>query len=465
METATKSSFQKYPAYKDSGVEWLGEIPEHWDISRLRNIFTFSKGLTITKENLQVQGIYCVNYGEIHSKFGFEVKPEIHQLKCVSDEYLISNPNSLLRKGDFIFADTSEDIEGSGNFTYLNSNLTTFAGYHTIIARLKIPINERFSAYVIASQSFRNQIRSRVKGVKVYSITQSLLKMVSFWIPDEEEQTAIANFLDNKTAKIEKAIAQKQKLIALLKERKQILIQDLVTGKKVWNKDKKAWTAPSKTKDSGVEWIGEIPEHYKVIKLGFKIDILSGYAFPSNGFSSRGIKLLRGINVGVGCIRWNETVFWPEDKTKGLEAYFLNLGDIIVGMDRPFIGNGMRVSVIQEKDLPCLLLQRVTRLKAKKGLSKDFLALILKSKNFVNYFLPILSGVSVPHISPNQIKDYPICLPSQAEQEHILSFTYEQTAKMDQVISLQQTQIEKLKEYKATLIDSAVTGKIKVIDV
>ena len=130
---STQTTFQKYPAYKDSGVEWLGEIPEHWETSRLRNVFSFSKGLTITKENLQEKGIYCVNYGEIHSKFGFEVNPEIHELKCVSEEYLLSDSSSLLKKGDFVFADTSEDIEGSGNFTYLNSDLSTFAGYHTII--------------------------------------------------------------------------------------------------------------------------------------------------------------------------------------------------------------------------------------------------------------------------------------------------------------------------------------------
>src|SRR5690554_4367444 len=86
---------------KDSGVEWIGEIPEGWEVKRLRNVFRFSKGLTITKENLQDEGIPCLNYGEIHSKYGFEVNPDIHPLRCVSEEYLKDNSNSLIKYGDF----------------------------------------------------------------------------------------------------------------------------------------------------------------------------------------------------------------------------------------------------------------------------------------------------------------------------------------------------------------------------
>src|SRR5690606_31452814 len=127
--------------FKDSGVDWIGEIPEHWEVRKLRFDFNLSKGLTITKENLTDEGIPCVNYGEIHSKYGFEVNPSIHPLKFVPEDYLQTNPNSLLNNGDFIFADTSEDLEGSGNFTYLNSDEITFAGYHTVIARPKSLIN------------------------------------------------------------------------------------------------------------------------------------------------------------------------------------------------------------------------------------------------------------------------------------------------------------------------------------
>lgn len=214
-----KSAVKTYARYKDSGMEWLGEIPEHWEIKRLRFVFSLGKGLTITKQNLIEKGILCVNYGEIHSKYGFELDTTRHELKCVDEEYLVTEPNSLIKSGDFVFADTSEDIEGSGNFTHLRSADEIFAGYHTVIARPKHELLSLLFAFLFDSTSFRNQIRTRVKGVKVYSITQSLLKETTVWIPPLPEQIAIAQFLDDKTIKIDQAIAIKEQQIALLKER------------------------------------------------------------------------------------------------------------------------------------------------------------------------------------------------------------------------------------------------------
>lgn len=231
IQNAVTKGLDPNAKMKDSGVEWIGEIPEGWEVKRLRNVFSFSKGLTITKENLQDEGIPCINYGEIHSKYGFEVNPEVHPLKCVSEEYLKDNSNSLLKRGDFIFADTSEDLEGSGNFTHLNFEGTVFAGYHTIIGRPKSSINSRFLAYVLHSLPFRNQVRTRMKGVKVFSITQSILKDLTCWYPDEKEQKKIAEYLDIEAAKIDKAIKLQEQQIEKLKELKSTLIDNAVTGK------------------------------------------------------------------------------------------------------------------------------------------------------------------------------------------------------------------------------------------
>ena len=231
INEAVTKGLDKDVEFKDSGVEWIGEIPKHWEVKKLKNIFKFNKGLTITRENLQDEGVFCVNYGEIHSKYGFEVNPQIHSLKCVSESYLEKNRGSLLKNGDFIFADTSEDIEGSGNFTYLNSDLQTFAGYHTIICRSKNDIFSRFFAYEFESLTFRNQIRSKVKGVKVYSITQGLLKDLTIWLPPKNEQQKIVKYIEVQTAKIDKAIELQQNYIAKLKEYKASLIDSVVTGK------------------------------------------------------------------------------------------------------------------------------------------------------------------------------------------------------------------------------------------
>lgn len=208
----------------------LPSFPSGWRLEPLRHVFTFNKGLTITKENLQDEGIPCVNYSEIHSKYGFVVDPDRHELKCVSSAYLKSNQPSLLRRGDFVFADTSEDIAGSGNFTCYSSDRTAFAGYHTLIAKPKTSMNSRFMAYLFDSISYRAQVQSEVKGVKVFSISQAVLKPTIVWFPPETEQDAIAAFLDEKCSKIDEAVRIKEEQIAALKEYKTSLINAAVTG-------------------------------------------------------------------------------------------------------------------------------------------------------------------------------------------------------------------------------------------
>ncbi len=217
---------------KDSGVEWLGEIPEHWEVSKLRFLFSFSTGLNITKANLiDEDGIPCVNYGEIHSKYGFQVNANKDSLKYVDKEYLITSKTSLLSEGDFVFADTSEDVKGSGNFTHVVGDSKIFAGYHTVIARLINNYNSRYFTYIFDSNIFRTQIQLSIKGVKVFSITQAILKNCLIWFPVIEEQQQIVNYLDEKTSKIDTLIEKSNKSIELLKEKRTALISACVTGK------------------------------------------------------------------------------------------------------------------------------------------------------------------------------------------------------------------------------------------
>lgn len=216
---------------KDSGVEWLGEVPEHWQVLQNRHTFNFGKGLSITKENLQDAGVPCVSYGEVHSKLDLDFDPNLDDMKFVSEDYLTKNNNCLLNYGDFIFADTSEDFEGSGNFSYLNSTTPVFAGYHTVIARLKTAQNPRFFAYIFESDAHRKQIQSQVKGIKVFSITQGMLKGIYSWIPPIEEQNKIVEYLDNECQKIEQLKVKQKELINQLKEYRTSVISHAVTGK------------------------------------------------------------------------------------------------------------------------------------------------------------------------------------------------------------------------------------------
>jgi len=220
----------------------------------------------------------------------------------------------------------------------------------------------------------------------------------------------------------------------------------------------------AKFKPSGIKWLSDIPAHWKATKAGYYISILSGFAFPSAGFThdESDTRLLRGINVGVSQIKWDEVVYWSRSDGDGLGAFELKAGTLVVGMDRPWISEGVRVAIITEKDLPCLLLQRVTAIKPSKHLCQDYFFRILTSPIFVDYFTPDMTGVSVPHISPEQISNFCIPIPPVSEQIAIAEYLDRETAKLDQMMAKVEAAIGKLQEYRTALITATVTGKIDV---
>ncbi len=217
---------------KDSGIEWISEIPEKWEVQRLKSYFNFKKGLPITKENLKDSGISVISYGQIHSKNNNGVSICNELIRFVDKSYLKSNSESLVKKGDFIFADTSEDLEGCGNCAYVNSDEIIFAGYHTIIFSSKYQNENKYLAYLFLTDAWRTQIRCNCSGVKLFSITKKILSKVSIILPPLSEQESIANFLDKKCTQIDSLISEKQSLIKDLAEYKKSLIFEAVTGKR-----------------------------------------------------------------------------------------------------------------------------------------------------------------------------------------------------------------------------------------
>lgn len=217
---------------KDSGVEWIGVVPEGWKIKPLKSLYYTEKGLNITKENLVESGIPVLSYGQIHSKENPGTQINDVLFKYVPDTYLNSYPKCLVQKGCFLFADTSEDYEGCGNAIYVDRDITLFAGYHTIIARPIIAGDYKYLAYQFLTDIWRQQIRSRVSGIKVFSVNQKLIKFTSVILPTRDEQTAIVTYLDTKTAQIDSLIAIKREKIQELKDYKKSIIYEYVTGKK-----------------------------------------------------------------------------------------------------------------------------------------------------------------------------------------------------------------------------------------
>ena len=416
-------SFPRYPKYKPSGVEWLGEVPEGWGVKPLRSVFKFSKGLTITKENLQDEGVNCVNYGEIHSKYGFRLNPAIHPLRCVAPEYLSSNPEALIRDGDFVFADTSEDLEGSGNFTHLRSDDPIFAGYHTIIARPRKGTCSLLLAYQIHSSVFRSQIQSQVKGVKVFSISQGILKAAKCWLPPLVEQTAIAEFLDRETAKIDGLVAEQRRLMELLKEKIASLVLSSV----------------------------DLPST-KRLRFGDAASIISRPVLQQQEESYTRIGL---FNRGRGLFHKDASEM---DDMGESDFFWIEEGDLIISGQFAWEG---AVAMAGKDDTGCIVSHRYPVIHGVPGIAMTEYLFGLLCTNHGDFLLNEHSRGAAGRNRPLNIRSLmkeTIPIPTMEIQEAVARAIHSRTALFKEISKA----IDHLQERRTALISAAVTGQIDV---
>ena len=217
---------------KDSGAEWIGEIPEAWKVYPLKSMFSFGKGLPITKENLVSTGEKVISYGQLHAKYNISISLVPEMFRFVSNSYLQSNPECIVNRGDFIMADTSEDREGTCDFVRINSSDLIFAGYHSIILRANNPLYSEYFAYLFLSDYWRDQFRRQVGGVKLFSLTKKMLSTGSVILPPEEDLYEIVSYLNSITFPISQVIDKKTSKIRCLEDYKKSLIYEYVTGKR-----------------------------------------------------------------------------------------------------------------------------------------------------------------------------------------------------------------------------------------
>lgn len=239
---------------KDSGLDWITEIPKDWKVDRLKYKFSFGKGLPITKDNLEDEGIAVISYGQVHSKVNTGTNIDDELIRYVNERYLRTNAQSLVHKNDFIFADTSEDLTGCGNCVYVDKEMQLFAGYHTIILRV---LNEdaKYFSYLFLTDEWRKQLREKVSGVKLFSVTQKIIKEAGIIIPPISEQKKITAYLDKKCDEIRLLCNDIQSQISSLEEYKRSVIAEAVT---------KGLNADVEMKDSGQVWLGKIPSHWMI---------------------------------------------------------------------------------------------------------------------------------------------------------------------------------------------------------
>jgi restriction endonuclease S subunit len=243
------------------------------------------------------------------------------------------------------------------------------------------------------------------------------------------------------------------KKIELLKEQRTSLINQCVT---------KGLDSNVEMKDSGVEWIGEIPKHWEIIRLGYISNLFVGYPFKSDEFNhDDGIRLVRGENVSEGFFRWGErSRYWKS--SIGLEEYLLEENDIVVGMDGSKVGKN--VCRINSEDLPMLLVQRICRIRINEENLSKWVYQSLRSLRFQTWVNLSKTDPLVPHITQKNIHDFKIHLPPRNEMELLLKALSTKLRRVDKVLEMEEKRLKLYKQYRESLISSVVTGKVRVTE-
>lgn len=436
-----KIQIDKYSAYKDSGVEWLGEIPEHWEVTTLGKILspisiknqpdlpllsiTREKGVILRdldneEENHNFIPDDLSNYKILEKgQFG------MNKMKAWQGSYGISNYTGIVSPAYFVF-----DLNGNIKPNYFHS--------------------------AIRSKLYVSFFGSASDGVRVgqWDLSKSRMKEIPFLIPPKEEQTAIAQFLDRKTALIDQAIGIKEEQIELLKERRQILIHKAVT---------RGLNPNVKLKHSGVEWIREIPEHWEVKKLKYCLNGKLKYGANESGVEYD-INLPRYIRItdfgqdGKLSEENKLSLTWKQ----GTE-YLLKDKDILFARSGATVGKTYQFKKSMSIEENYCYAGYLIKADANEDIVlSDFLYLYTNSDLFNKWKEGIFIKATIENIGADKYSQLPIILPPLIEQEEILSKYKNDNGKFTEAITLKEKEIEKLKEYKSTLINSAVTGKIKV---
>ena len=475
--TGLREASVKPDKTKTSGVVWIGDIPEGWEVVPARHIF---EEVTAKNKNGQYTRQLSFRYGEIVDKGpnqSHNASPEETILT-----YTIVEPDTIMING----------LNLNYDILSLRVAIVKEIGIITSAYLAVVPQGSRiiplYALYLLKAYDFKMVFHGQGSGIRM-TLKFADFAALPIVLPPLIEQKAIAAYLDEKCGAIDEAIVEAKKGIEEYKAWKKSLIFEVVTGKRrvgFFNAESKCARdevvglpersepeglqgaarrrVAEKMKSSGIPWIGDVPEGWKVMKLKYLIDVLPGYAFKSEGFDfSNGVRLLRGINVGVSSLKWDECVYWSSVINEELAAYQIQDGDLIIGLDRPWIADGTRVCFAKKEDLPCLLVQRVCRLRSLGGVILQIVNYWLSSEGFESALSCETTGVSVPHISPGQIMEFRIALPSLHEQRAIADCLDEKCAAIDAMIAEKEALIADLEAYKKSLIYETVTGKREVL--
>tara|TARA_R110002012_G_scaffold66333_1_gene173305 strand:- start:17034 stop:18350 length:1317 start_codon:yes stop_codon:yes gene_type:complete len=426
------TTMPKYESYKDSGVEWLGIVPEHWDLTRIATRFE-ERRTKVSDKDFPPLSV---------TKNG--IVPQLSNAAKSND----GDNRKLVKNGDFVINSRS-DRKGS-------SGVADRDGSVSLINIVMEPKNivPKYCEYLLKSYNFIEEFYRMGHGIvaDLWTTRYDEMKAVTVSIPPTVEQTAIANFLDKKTAQIDEAIAIKEKQIELLKERKQIIIQQAVT---------QGLNPDAPMKDSGADWIGEIPEHWDISKVRYLGTTQNGISAGAEYFGS-GFPFVSYGDVYKNRELPSKVNGLAKSSTNDRKQYSILESDILftrTSETAEEIGfASICIKTIKDSTFAGFLIRFRPTNRLFKGFSKYYFNAAMMRE----YFVKEMNLVIRASLSQELLKNLTVLLPSLEEQEIIFNYLENETGKIKDAIDIQKQQIEKLKEYKTTLINSAVTGKIKV---
>jgi len=429
-------SFPRYPKYKDSGAEWLGRVPEHWDVKRIGYYFVERRekvsdkdfpALSVTKNGI------------------------VPQLETAAKSDDGDNRKKVL-EGDFVINSRS-DRKGS-------SGASVFDGSVSLICTVMRPqeqVHTPFVHHLLRSQPFQEEFYRNGKGIvaDLWSTNYSEMRNILLGMPPLPEQNRIAAFLDQETAKIDALVAEQQRLMELLKEKRQAVISHAVT---------KGLNPKTALKPSGIDWLGDVPAHWEEFPLKALFALKHGYPFDSEEFSDSGKYVLMtpgNFNERGGFRSKNQEKFYVGNDIP--QDFILKRGQLLVAMTEQ--APGLLASALFVPDGTSYLhnqrLGLVHKLRSEM-VSEQYLFHVFNSSRVRAEVSIFSTGAKVKHTSPQRILSVKVFLPPISEQKQIASFLDKQTEDIDALEVAAERAIELLQERRTALISAAVTGQIDV---
>jgi type I restriction enzyme, S subunit len=439
---------KRYPEYKESGVDWIGEIPFQWAINRLKFISDCNTSNVDKHSKEDESNVKLCNYTDvykndkIHSRMDFmsaTASPaEIEKFQLKKDDVLITKDSET----PFDIAIPAVVIEDLNN---------VLCGYHLALIRSNDKyVIGTYLYYLFKSYRFNQQFTIAANGITRFGLSISDVRNAIISLPSIVEQSKIAIFLDEKNRQIDDLIGKKQKVIELLHEERTALINQVVT--KGSNKN-------LPMKDSGIEWLGEIPEHWELYRLKSLGSIRYGLGQPPKSMEN-GLPLIRATNIQKGKIVNIDMVFVNPNELPLAKNPILKKGEIIVVRSGAYTGDS---AIITEEYAGSVAGYDMVFTSIK--CCPDFISYSFLSHYVLeNQLIPSSCRAAQPHLNAEELGSTLIACPPYEEQVRLSNYLQNQTARLEATILKLQSEIDLFSEYKTSLINEVVTGKIKIKD-